>query len=197
MTNAKKRPSTFYKMIIDGPHDLVHGFLSGLIIGAGNQGVIWYCLEDNITGPSVTDKLLNKVRVHGDDCHLIVDGATRALLKRNAKRMFAETGLQIEADNKIKSAKFSYTFHAFAKQYSDEILLTLKSMPRGTKKSNTVIKEKINPEAKGIEAYAPAHHFEVSGAGDLSGKIDQLLEARDDLDKHPLVKTTWIELELI
>ncbi|MCP4143739.1 MAG: hypothetical protein GY752_00490 [bacterium] len=196
MTTTKKRPSSFYKMVFSGPHDLVHGFLSGIMLGSGNHGILWYCLEEEITGPSTARKLLDKVRVHGDDCHLIVDGSTRTLLKRNAKKMFAETGLQIEADNKISSARFSYTFHAFAKQYGDEILSTLKTMPRGVKKINTVTEENIHPEAKGVEAYAPAHHYEISGCGDLTGRIDLIIDARNELDQYPLVKTTWIELEL-
>ncbi|MBT4292922.1 hypothetical protein HOD41_09550 [bacterium] len=196
MTTTKKRPSSFYKMVFAGPYDLVHGFLSGIMLGAGNQGMLWYCLEEEITGPSTAKKLLEKVRVHSDDCHLIVDSNTRALLKRNAKKMFAETGLQIEADNKISSARFSYTFHAYAKQYGDEILSTLKAMPRGVKKVNTVVEEKIHPEAMGVEAYAPAHHYEISGGGDLTGRIDLLIDVRNELDQYPLVKTTWIELEL-
>ncbi len=196
MTTKTKRPSSFYKMVFSGPHDLVHGFLSGILLGAGNHGILWYCLEEEITGPSKAFKLLDKVRVHGEDCHLIVDGKTRALLNRNAKKMFAETGLQIEADNKIGSSRFSYTFHAYAKQYGDEILSTLKAMPRGVKKINTVVEKNIHPEARGVEAYAPAHHYEISGAGDLTGKIDLIIDARNELDQYPLVKTTWIELEL-
>ncbi len=196
MTITKKRPSSFYKMVFAGPYDLVHGFLSGIMLGSDNQGILWYCLEEEVCGPSTAKKLLDKVRVHSDDCHIIVDGSTRLLLKRNAKKMFAETGLQIEDDNKISSARFSYSFHAYAKQYGDEISSTLKALPRGVKKTNTVIEENINPEAKGVEAYAPAHHYEISGGGDLTGRIDLLIDARNELDQYPLVKTTWIELEL-
>ena len=130
---TKSTPSTFYELDFSGPEDLAHGYLTGLMIGAGHDGVVIHCPDEDIPGPSFRDKVKAVLHVHPNEVNVVVDGATRALVKKNAKKMFAETGLQLAEEHKIRRASFEFDYEAYAPRYGREIDALMKSFPKGLK----------------------------------------------------------------
>lgn len=195
--NLKKTPSSFYELVISGPEDLAHGFLTGLVMTADHDPLIIHGPDEDIPGPSFREKVKAVLHVHPHECHVVVDGATRALVKRYAKRMFAETGLQLTADHKVRRARFDFRYQAFAARYGREIDALLKRLPKGLKLVNHDRKESRDPSAKGVEAYAATHDYELKGSGGITGRFDLVLEARRTLDTHPLVDVDDLILELV
>ncbi|HPF35789.1 hypothetical protein KDK88_04530 [bacterium] len=189
-------PTSFYELILTGPEDLVHGYLTGLMIGAGVDGLLIHGPEEEIEGPGFGEKLKQALRVHVHENQVIVDGETRGLVKKFAKRMFAETGLELTSDRKVRKARFEFRFKAYAPRYGQEIKALLKSVPKGVTLSSLDIKENVDPSAKGVEAYAATHDYEIKGSGTAHGRFDTVLETRRIMDTHPLIEVTDLVLDL-
>ncbi len=194
---TNKKPTAWYEVVLAGSHDMIFGLLTGLGLGAGQDATIIYAHEAGVAESSGGSKLKEMLRIGTHHCQLILDGATRGLLKRKAKRIFVETGVEVVSDRKIRNAEFKFCYQAYAPRYGEEIAGILKALPRGAKVVSHKHDEKINPKAKGAEGYAPAHDYEVNGEGEIRGRFDLVLAAHLELDEHPLVKVDEIELELV
>jgi len=190
-------PSSFYELILTGPEDLVHGYLTGLTTGAGLDALVVYGPDEEIEGPGLGEKLKQALHVHAPQNQVVVDGATRALVKKHAKRMYAETGLELVSDRRIRKARFDFRFKAYAARYGKEIKALLKSAPRGVILSSLEIEENMDPSAKGVEAYAVAHDYEIKGGGTAHGRFDKVLETRRAMDTHPLIEVSELRLDLV
>ncbi len=82
--NDKKRPSSFYELVLSAPEDLALGFLSGLIIGADHDGLLAHGPDEDIAGPGLGDRLKSALHVHPQETHVVVDNLTRGLVKKKA-----------------------------------------------------------------------------------------------------------------
>lgn len=189
-------PSSFYELVLTGPEDLVHGYLTGLTVGAGLDALVVFGPDEEIEGPGLGEKLKQALHVHAHQNQVVVDAATRALVKKNAKRMFAETGLELISDRRVRKARFDFRFKAYAARYGREIRALLKSLPRGVTLSSLNIDETVDPSAKGVEAYAATHDYEIKGDGTAHGRFDLVLQARRTMDTHPLIDVTDLRLDL-
>ena len=193
-TNTK--PTVWYEVVLSGSHDTIFGLLTGLSLGADLESTIIYAHEAGVADARVGNRIKELLHIHGHSCQIILDGPTRGLLKRKAKRIFVETGVEIASDRKIRNAEFKFSYQAYAPRYAEEIADLLDGLPKGAKLVSHKRDEKIDPSAKGAEAYAPAHDYEVKGTGEIRGRFDLVLEAHLLLDRHPLVGVDEIELEL-
>jgi hypothetical protein len=187
---------TYHELAIQGPRDLVHGFLAGLAAGAGSAAVAVFAHEAGVAGPSLGDKLKGMIGTQPQACRVILDDELRGLLKGAAKRMTAETGLVVLSDSRIRRASFGYRFRAYAVRYGVEIQDLLASLPAGLKIADRRVAEKHDPRAKGVEAYTPAHDYEIEGAGTIVGRFDLVADARRLLSAYPLIDADEIELDL-
>jgi len=125
----------------------------------------------------------------------VVVSATLAKVLRAKKKALADSGVcEVESIDRIKQAQVEIKYQTFGKRYDDEVQALLRDLPRGVKLMNPVHVVETDPEAKGIEAYAPVHHFESNGAGILLGRFDLVIDLRDRLDVHPLIECDEVEL---
>jgi hypothetical protein len=196
MADKKTTTRSFYEVILSGPHDLVHGCLTGLWLGAGLEHGPIFGHEEAVEGPSLGEKLKELIHVHGHECHLILDAPLRAVLKKNARMLFAESGVALVSERRIKQAAFDFEYKVYAPRYDREIQSVLGRLPAGAKLTDHRREERIDSKAEGVEAYSPAHDFEVSGEGIVRGRFDHVVAARHILDKHPLIDAGLIDLEL-
>lgn len=189
-------PRSFYEMVLIGPDDMVHGFLAGLVIGAGHEALVCYGPEEDMEGPSLGDKLKQALRVHAPENQVVLDNVTRGLVKKAAKKMYAETGMEIESDRRVRKARFDFKFDAYAPRYGREIRALLDAVRGDVKISSLEIEETHDPKAKGVEAYAATHDYEIEGKGTVHGRFDLVLKARRAMDTHPLIDVGELELDL-
>jgi len=186
----------FYEVVLAGPLVLIHGLLAGLKLGSGETGRIFFSLEEKIVGPKISDKVKEFIHFHPRECHVVADSNLRALIKKRAKAMLAECDVELVSERRIRSAAFKFSYQAFAPRYGREIQAVLRSLPAGLKLVDHVFDHTLDPDAKGVEAYTPAHDYEVNGSGRVVGRIDRVIEARKIIDAHPLIEPERIELDL-
>lgn len=192
----KSARSPFYEVVFQGKPKVVRAFLSGLTLGAGHPARIFYNFLDGVGHEGKAEKLAEMVGIRNTDCHTIVDAKTSALLKKLAKHIRRETGLEMTAHRKIRSASMAFCFQVFASKYDEEIMALLKKLPKELKLRGFKHEVQFDPSAKGIETYSAVHDFEANGKGTIMGPVDRLIAVKQAFAQYPLIKADDIELRL-
>ncbi|MBE0564442.1 MAG: hypothetical protein IH621_00665 [Krumholzibacteria bacterium] len=193
-TSAAK--PAFYEVVFRGKPKVVRAFLHGLVLGAGADATIFFSYTDGIAHEGKLEQLAGKVGLRTSDCHVVMDAGVSALIKDLAKRIVAETGLEIAAHRRIRSAKLAFSYTAYTPGHEAELLQAVESLPPGVRMQGFTRDEKADPGARGVEAYAPSHDFEASGEGLLLGPVDELVAIRQRMARYPLIAAKDIELVL-
>lgn len=185
----------FFEVVIEGGAEAGRGFLCGLLLGAGHAGYLEFPPERPPAGRSLGSRLRGIVGLPPRECRAIVDEAMRDRLLAVRERLDDEAGLRLADEGRVRSARFTFRYQAFARRYGEEIQALLKGLPAGLTVDGDEPLETIDAAAKGIEAYTPAHDYEIAGAGSIGGRVDLVIEAHRRLDEHPLVHVDPLEIE--
>lgn len=185
----------FFEVVIEGVPEAGRGFLCGLLLGAGHAGYLEFPPEQTPAGCSLGDRLRGMVGLSPHECRAIVDQTTRDRLVAVRARLESEAGLRLAAEGRVRTARIPFHYQAFARRYGVEIQALLKGLPAGLVIEGGEPVETIDPEAKGIEAYSPAHDYEIRGEGSIGGRVDLVIEARRRLVVHPLIHAGPLEIE--
>ena len=187
---------TFYEVVFQGKPKVVRAFLKGFVMGNVDDATVFYSFTDGIYHEGKAEKLKEMVGLRGTDCHVVVDAGTSGLLKKLRKRIEAETGLVATSHRAIRNASMAFSYKAFSPRHHEEILKLAKQLPQGLRLENFKHDVKVDPDAKGIEAYSPVHHFEATGSGTITGRIDLLVEVKCRADNNALFDAEDIVLKL-
>jgi hypothetical protein len=196
---AKKKTSaksSFYEVVFRGKPKVVRAFLSGLLMGAGRDATIYYSFLEGIHHEGKVERLAEMVGLRGTDCHVVVDAETSTYLKSMTRRITQETGLEVTSHRHVRSASMDFTYTAYARRYDEEIQAVLKKLPDGVKVVGFQHEERIDPGARGVEAYSPAHHYEATGRGTLTGRVDVIVELKRKVAEYPLIQAEDVVLKL-
>lgn len=186
----------FNEVVFQGKPKVVRAFLSGLLLGAGRQSTVYFSFLDGVQHEGKAEHLAEIVGLRASNCHAIVDAETAIWLKGLARVINDKTGLTITANRRIRSASMELHYQAYARRYEDEIMAALNNLPAGLKLTGFKRGVRIDPEAKGVEAYAPAHEFEATGKGAVTGPVDLMIELKRSLARFPLLQAADIELKV-
>ena len=195
MAQTKTPAPRFSEVVFNGKPKVVKAFLKGLTMGAEREVTIFFSYDEGVHHEGKVEKFKEMFGVRGVDCHVIVDSQGATYLKQKARQIATETGLAITSNRAIRSASMVFSYEAFAKRYNVEIVELLKNLPQGLRLQGYQHDEKIDPSAKGVEAYAVAHDYEATGSGVFSGRVDLLIGFKHELAKYPLIRTEDIVLK--
>ena len=195
-TKNSRSKQSFYEVVFMGKPKVVRAFMKGFVMGTLDDATVIYSYNSGVYHEGKTEKLAEMVGIRGTNCHVIVDAATSALIKKRTKRIARETGLEITSHRNIRSASMSFKFHAYAPRYNQEIVEMVKKLPAGLRVDGFKHEVKLDPKAKGIEAYSVAHHYEACGEATVIGRIDLLVELKKKFADFPLIQSEDIVLKL-
>ena len=196
---ATKKPAakkSFYEVVFRGKPKVVRAFMKGFVMGILDDATVIYSFDSGIHHEGKVEKLTELVGIRGTDCHLVVDSETSALLKKLTRRIETETGLKITSHRNIRSASMAFKFQAFAPKYNEEIVTLVKNLPAGLRVDGFKHNVKLNPKARGIEAYSVAHDYEACGEATVVGRIDLMVELKKKFADYPLIQSADIVLSL-
>lgn len=194
--NSKPAQPKFYEVVFRGKPKVVRAFMNGLLLGSDSKSTVYYSFLEGVFHEGKAEKLKEMVGIRGVDCHIIVDASTSTLLKKLKKQISAETGLEITAHRTIRSASLFFEFNAYAPRYNREIVQLVKSAPPGVRLVGFKHEEKLDPSAKGVEAYATAHEYEACGEATLTGPVNLVIEMKRKFMDYPLIKSDDVVLKL-
>lgn len=196
MANKTSAKPSFFEAVFQGKPKVVRAFLHGLTLGSGGDATLFFSFTDGIAHEGKVEQLAERIGLRSAGCHVVVDSDTAALLKALRKRITTDTGLEITALRRVRSARMPFTFRAYTPAHDAEILKGVKALPAGVKLQGFTHEVKSDPRSKGVEAYAAAHHYEAWGGGVLTGPVDALVAIRNRLEGNALVSLEDIELNL-
>ncbi len=185
----------FNEVVFRGKPKVVKAFLKGLMMGAGREVTAFYSYDVGVHHEGKSEKLKEMFGIRAMDCHVIVDKDGSDYLKKMAREIADDTGLMITCNRSIRSASMAFEYHAYAPQYSAAIVAALKDLPAGLKLQGYQHEEKLDPSAKGVEAYSAVHDFEACGSGTVTGRVDLLIGLKQTLADYPLIKDEDIILK--
>ena len=194
MTNESDSSPVFHEVVIEGHFERSHGLLLGLVMGARARGHLYFSHEEGVRA-TFGERLREAVGFHAPVCHAVVDETVRRLLEHHVTDLAAHE-VRIAELKPIRSSRFEFSYRAYAPRYAQEIRDLIAGLPPGVQLAGEPPREHVDQTAAGVEVYAPVHHYEFEGEGEIRGRIDLVIAARRRLKEHPLVRVERIELQL-
>ncbi len=187
----------YEELVIKVPYPHVRGFITGLLWARGGEEKVYYNREEHIRteglGGLVKEWLAR--RVH--PCHIIARKETADALVKGVEDTREKLGLEIRSRRVVASARFCFSYHAYAKKYGESIKVLFAELEEGLVLSDDYAPEEtLHPEAGGVEGYAPEHAYEIRAKGTVTGPLIPLLRLHKSARKQALIDVEDIELEL-
>jgi hypothetical protein len=195
-TKNSKVKQSFYEVVFQGKPKVVRAFLKGFVMGTVEEPTVIFSFDAGIHYEGKAEKLAEMVGLRSVVCHVVVDAATSALLKKRDRDIGRESGLEITSHRSIRSASMFFKFHAFAPRYNEEIVAAVKKLPAGLRLEGFKHEVRVDPKAKGVEAYSVAHDYEACGEATVVGRIDLVVELKKKFADYPLIQAADIVLNL-
>ncbi|RQW83951.1 MAG: hypothetical protein EHM79_14895 [Geobacter sp.] len=189
----------FTEVVFEGHYDTVRGFIEGLQDGMGTEYKFFFSSEAEIEAETFSELIKEWVFLGHKLQHVVMEDALLTKIQDVLSRKGVNDLLNsnsIKSTLCVKEASFDFKFEAFARKYADEIKGLLSNLPQGVSLHHYKPEEKIDPDAEGVELYAPAHDYIFEGKGTIIGPIEQVFPFRKLLVDHPLIKAEKIYLEL-
>jgi hypothetical protein len=167
----------YIEWVIDGPTGCAAGFLEGYFAA---RGVGDRVLDAEIEGFDV-EPLREAVRemLHPghERAHLLVP-TSQGNLVEEALRAAKDRGLPLEphARRSIALARFEFTAAAYSKEAGARLRALFEELPAGVfLRPDRPFKERVDPDARATDVYAPAHAYELRGKGLVEGPVEGVI----------------------
>jgi hypothetical protein len=181
--------SAWYEMVIEGREDDIRELLSG--VATGGERPLWG-EELDLPAGSFPDRIreLLGARSH----HLLFVPGTQA--SPLVRAIQGKDEIRLERVREITGGRFSFK----AKAYSPEVAAKIKQalhapLPPGVVLEQDEEKERVDPEAKGVELYSPVHDFTYRCHGTFFGPPPGIFEIHRTLQALDFVHQEKLELE--
>jgi len=186
---------TYYDLVIEGPQDMIKGFIAGFIKGSRLEGEAVIVPEENIEQRSGLEHILRIMRLKESQSHLVAEQGLFTAIMEAVSSEREKIALRVVSYAQIVSAFFDFTLKAFSRQTADDIRKMLADIPDGVEIEYSNWLEEIRPEAKGPEAYAPEHEYELHASGRVKGNPAGIFELYERLESNELIELGLIRLE--
>jgi hypothetical protein len=185
----------YYEVVIEGSFDLIKGFVLGFLQGRGIEGEAVFSAERHVKQSEGMGQLLRQLTRRGNKSSIIIGQGVGRLLQEALARVGDDLDLKVLSIREIKSADFDFEFRTYAKKAGEALKDTFKNLPAGIALEGLDLKEDVRPEAKGVEAYAPLHHYEIRGKGRVTGDAKAVIDFYDRIEHNELIELGDIRLE--
>jgi hypothetical protein len=177
--------SAWNELLIEGSEEALRSFLEehpGAVDGS----------KLPLAEESLTQRVLGFLgaRTH----HLLFAPAENA--RALARGLEQEPDLGLERLREVEGAGFPFEAKTYSREKAEEIQRALHSdLPPGISLVDFEKSEKVDPEAKGVELYAPAHDYTYRASGSFQGDLPGILEMHRRLEDLELCKPGPVAIE--
>ena len=185
----------YVEVVLEGSGDLIKGFVIGFLEGRGIRGKAVFEADDSAGEEGALDQLLRLVSLKEDRIHVIAQEGVHELLTEALQKCKKELPIRVVSVRRIRKASFDFRFHTYSKSAGRELKSLFQNLPEGLCLEGYQPREVLNPDAKGIEAYAPEHDYEIQAEGTVRGEPAKVTELYDRLKHYELVELGEIRME--
>lgn len=182
-------PDSYRELVVRGDANLLRGFLSGYQLARKIKRGFYVCRDSPIN----THHLMEVLTFKGDYIHVILtqrvhEGIVAAI------RQAEDMEFTIVSDKPIAKLSFEFKFRTASTKVGARLKRLFDKLPAGLELTRYEPEEEIDPSAKGIEFYSPAHHYQFRGEGEVAGDLDKLFRFRRKLDEHEFIDVERIDV---
>jgi len=174
---------------------MIKGFIAGFIKGSRLEGEAVIVPEENIEQRSGLEHILRIMRLKESQSHLVAEQGLFTAIMEAVSSEREKIALRVVSYAQIVSAFFDFTLKAFSRQTADDIRKMLADIPDGVEIDYSNWLEEVRPEAKGTEAYAPEHEYELHASGRVKGTPAGIFELYERLESNELIELGLIQME--
>lgn len=185
----------YYEVVFEGSFDFMKGFVLGYLEGSGIQGEAIFETGHHIENENKFGQLLRFIGTKGDRTNLIVGSGLYDLIRKAIEKRNLKNDLKIVSVREITEAYFEFSYHAYSRKLGEELKTLFGSLPPGLRiEQGYGPKETVNPEGKGIEAYAPLHEYEIEAKGEIHGPVKEVINLYGEAEHKDMVELGSIKL---
>jgi hypothetical protein len=187
---------TFVEVVVEGPRGRSRGFVEGYLAGRGLDERLLDAEEEGFDCETLRERLREILHPGEEVLHLLVPAETLDEV-REAADAAASRGIvvAIRASRPLVGASFVFSFAAYSPEHGRRVLALLSDLPEGVRLlRERPFEERLDPAARGIEAYSPAHEYEFRGKGTVEGDLEGVLAVRRRLRDESAVRLGRAEL---
>jgi hypothetical protein len=176
--------SRWYELSIEGSEEALESFLAN---GPAIRGS-----ELRLKSDSLSERLLDMLgaKTH----HLLYSPGDQARMLVQA--LAGRSDFRLERLREVEGGSFSFETKAFSRDVARAIQGALRQdLPQGISLEDLQESETVEPEAKGVELYAPVHDYVYRARGTLRGDLPGVLEMHRRLTEMEFCHPGEIELE--
>lgn len=179
----------YCEVVFEGSFDLMKGFVLGFLEGSRIQGEAIFEAEHHIENESKFGQLLRFIGAKGNQTNLLVGSGLYDLIREAIEKRNLKNDLKIVSVREITEAYFEFSYHAYARKLGGELKALFGSLPPGLRiEKEHGPKETVNPEVKGIEAYAPLHEYEIEAKGEIHGPVKEAINLYGEAEHKDMVE---------
>lgn len=186
---------TYYDLVLEGPEEVIKGFVAGFIKGSGLEGEAVIISEEHIGKRSGLEQILRAMRLKESESHLVVDQRLFTAIMDAVSTEKQKIPIKIISYTEIVSACFDFVMKAFSRQTADEIKKNLTDIKDGVTVEYSKWHEEVRPDAKDKEAYAPEHEYELHASGRVNGTPAHVFALYERLEAIELIDLEPIQLQ--
>lgn len=187
---------SYYEVEVEGSLDLIKGYVLGFIDGRKIEGEAIFDEEHHVESEGKFGQLLRLLGTKGKRARVLVCCGLHDMLKEALENRKTRLPVTIHSVREILGASFNFEYKTFAEEYGKDLKKTFGNLPEGlVMDPGYEPKEILNPDAKGVEAYAPLHHYEIKAKGRIAGPIRQVMDFYGLVEHNKLIELGPIKLK--
>ena len=185
----------YCEVTVEGSIEVVKGFVAGFLEGRGVSGDVFFGGDYPIEKESPAGLLMRLTGIRGETCTLVVEAGLHELLAAALEKRRGIVPLRVLKVRPVVSAAFDVSFRTYSREVGTELKGLFERLPVGVSLGEGFeIQEKVTPEGKGIDAYAPLHEYELRGRGRIEGDVKEVFTLYHRLERFEVAELGDMEL---
>jgi hypothetical protein len=168
----------YVEMVIDGPSGWDLGFIRGFLRGRALGGGVLDAEAEGFDCGSLRERLREVLHPGRETLHLLVpEDLVPTVREAVAESKSAGHPMAIRHERPLTGARFKFEMRVSSREHGKRFLDRLQHLPAGARHAEgTRFDEKEDPNARGVELYAPTHEYELVARGGVEGDLLPVLE---------------------
>ena len=185
--------SDWQVIMIEGHDRAVRAFVTGFLADRRLASTAVVFGDDvGLERESVHERLRALLK-GGHHAVLVPDDVASALADALARGGGA-VGMRIADRHPLTGASFRFSVEVYSREVATQIRLALRALPPGVRFEQQSEHEEEHADAKGVELYAPEHHYAYRASGTLVGPVAGVLDVRRGLGEIEAVTLAPLHL---
>lgn len=188
----------YHEVVIEGARGRSYGFVEGFLVARGMPGPIYDMEKEGFDCQPLRERVGELLYPSEQTYHMLVPEEQLPMVRQAAEEARArQLAVEIHHERPVGGARFGFRFRIYSPKHAAHIRAWFDAPPEGASLSDdSKFEEIVRPDAKGLEAYAPDHEYELRAEGAVVGAVDGVLSLYHRCRDEELVQLESLELLL-